>query len=235
VESVGELLGRHPSVVLYPLVLAHLKSSFPQALKDAESIQDVPPKMGSIDLSIQVQNAVMEKVGPGDHVLVLCDNLNMKEQVVRWFCRAAGEKGEMFVLITGNPYGSSTSGTLDIRELVDSAHRASSYQLSVRNVFFRGYEFSELTAIETLQGLAEEAVKKGFRGIRLVMDTADLLKYGEEEGVTRLEKALGGRLPFNAIFLCTYDSKQFQGKGALRESLIGCHSLLILPEGYFLS
>jgi len=231
VESVGELLGRHPSVVLYPLVLAHLKGSFPEALKDAESIQDVPPKMETIDLSLQVQNAVMEKVGPGDHVLVLCDNLNMKEQVVRWFCRAAGEKGEMFVLITGNPYGSSTSGTLDIRELVDQAHRTSSFQLSVRKVFFQGYEFSEITAIETLQGLAEEAVKKGFRGIRLVMDTADLLKFGEDEGVMRLEKALGSRLPFNAVFLCTYDSKQFQGKEGLRESLIGCHSLLILPEG----
>jgi hypothetical protein len=230
VESVGELLGRHPSVVLYPLVLAHLKGSFPEALKDAEAIQDVPPRMGAIDLSLQVQNAVMEKVGPGDHVLVLCDNLNMKEQVVRWFCRAAGEKGEMFVLITGNPYGASTSGTLDIRELVDSAHRTSSYQLSVRNVFFQGYEFSELTAIETLQGLAEEALKKGFRGIRLVMDTADLLKFGEDQGVMRLEKALGSRLPFNAIFLCTYDSKQFQGKEGLRDALIEDHSLLILPE-----
>ncbi len=234
VESVGQLLGRHPSVVLYPLVLAHLKGSFPEALKDAESIQDVPLRMEAIDSSLQIQNAVMEKVGPGGHVLVLCDNLNMKIQVVTWFCRAAGEKGEMFVLITGNPYGSSTSGTLDIRELVDQAHRSSSFQLSVRTVFFQGYEFSELTAIETLQGLAEEAIKKGFNGIRLVLDTEDMLKFGEEEGVMRFEKALGSMLPFNAVFLCTYDSKQFQGKEGLRESLIRCHSLLILPEGYVL-
>ncbi len=46
----------------------------------------------------------------------------------------------------------------------------------------------------------------------------------------RLEKALGVRLPFNAIFLCTYDDKQFQGKEAVREALVAAHSLLILPE-----
>ncbi len=172
VECVGELLGKHPSVVLYPFVLAHLKGVFPEALKEAESIQDVPAKMETVDLSLRVQRAVMENVRPGDHVLALCDNLNMKEQVVRWFCKAAGEKGEMFVLITGNPYGASTSGSLDIRELVDQDHRASSYQLSVREVFFEGYEFSESAASGSLQGLAEESVKKGYGGIRLVLDMA---------------------------------------------------------------
>jgi hypothetical protein len=229
IESVGMLLGKHPSVVLYPLVLAHLKGVFPEALAEAWSIQDVPSKMETVDLSLVVQRTVMENMGPGDHVLALCDNLNMKEQVVRWFCRAAGERGEMFVLITGNPYGASTSGSLLIRELVDQASRASCFQLKVRDVFFEGYEFSELAAIEALQGLAEESIKKGYRGIRLVIDWADMLKFGEEEGVLKLEKALGTRLPFNAVFLCTYDSKQFQGKEGLREALGETHSLLILP------
>jgi hypothetical protein len=229
-ESVGQLLGKHPSAVLYPLVLAHLKRAFPVALKDAELIQDVPSKMEAVDLSIQVQRAVMEKVSPGDHVLVLCDNLTMKQQVAKWFCRAAGERGEMFVLITGNPYGSSGTGSLDVRELADVDHRASSFQLSVRNVFFEGYEFSELAAIEALQGLSEESTKKGYKGIRLVLDMADLLKYGEEGGVMKLEKALGTRLPFNAIFLCTYESNQFNQKEGLREALVDLHSLLIVPE-----
>ncbi|HVP23275.1 MAG TPA: MEDS domain-containing protein [Conexivisphaerales archaeon] len=229
-ESVGLLLGRHPSVVLFPLVLAHLKAAFPEALQGAETIQDLPSRMEVVDPSLVVQRALMDRVASGDHVLALCDNLNMKEQVVRWFCRAAGEKGEMFVLITGNPYGASTTGTLDIRELADQAHRSSSFQLSVREVFFQGYEFSEIAAVETLQGLAEESQKKGFRGIRLVMDASDLMKYGEQEGVMRLEKALGVRLPFNAVFLCTYDIKQFTGKDDVRQELASHHSLLVIPE-----
>jgi hypothetical protein len=164
-------------------------------------------------------------------VLVLCDNLDMKEQIVRWFGKGAGEAGEMFILITGNPFGANTSGSLNIRGLVEHSYRDSSYQLSVREVFFEGYEFSHLKAIETFMGLAEESLKKGFKGIRLVMDTADLLKFGEVEGVLKLEEALGERLPFNALFLCTYDSRQFQDREALRDALVGCHSLLILPEG----
>jgi hypothetical protein len=230
IESVGALLGRHPSVVLYPLVLTHLKASFPEALKDAESILEVPAKMEAVDLSLAVQRAVMESVGPGDHILAIYDNLNMKEQVVRWFCKAAGERGEMLVLISGNPYGQSTSGSLSIAELVDQAHRASSFQLKVREVFFKGYEFSEFAAMEALQGLAEESIKKEYRGIRLVMDMADLLKFGEEEGVLKLEKALGPRLPFNAVFLCTYDTHQFQRRTELKGALEAAHSLLILPE-----
>jgi hypothetical protein len=230
-ESVGLLLGEHPVLILYPFVLERLRAAFPLPLGGAESIHEVPALIDAVDPSLQVEDAVTEGMKQGEHALVLCRNLDMKAQIVKWFLRAASRTGEMSVLISGNPFGSGSVGRDDLLSAPGPAS-IDTFRLTVKEVFFAEHEFNLQKAIGNLQGLAEESTRKGFRGIRLALDMEDLLKYGEDEAVRGLEAAIGAKLPLSSKLLCTYDSRQFRGKEGLRDSLVSCHSFVILPEGY---
>ncbi|MGA1974962.1 MAG: MEDS domain-containing protein [Conexivisphaerales archaeon] len=232
VESVGALLGANAAVILYPLVLAHLKATFPEALSGVDSLDKAPQKLEDIDRSLKVQMVVMEKMKLGEHVMVLYDSLEMKEQVIQWFYKGAVEKDFMFALIAGSPDRSNITGDLSSRGLPVNVDTKRTSVLSVRESFFENFVFSPQKAVDMLRDLVTEAKGKGFKGVRVVIDNGGLLRYGEEVGVAQLEKALGAKLPFSAHIMCTYDKRHFGSKEKLRQMLIDSHSLVILPEGF---
>ncbi|HVP23016.1 MAG TPA: MEDS domain-containing protein [Conexivisphaerales archaeon] len=232
VESVGHLLGVNAAVILYPLVLAHLKVTFPQALSSVESLDEAPGKLEEIDGSLKVQMVVMEKMKLGEHVMVLYDNLEMKEQVIQWFYKGAVEKDFMFSLIAGSPDRSNITGDLSSRGLPVNVDSKRTSLLSVRESFFDNYVFSPQKAVDKLRQLVRDAKERGYKGVRVVIDNGGLLRYGEEVGVAQLERALGAKLPFSAHVMCTYDKRHFGSKEKLRQMLIDSHGLVILPEGF---
>ncbi len=232
VESVGALLGPNAAVILYPLVLAHLKVTFPQALRNVESLDEAPAKLEEIDSSLKVQMVVMEKMKLGDHLMVLYDSLEMKEQVIQWFYKGAVEKDFMFSLIAGSPDRSNITGDLSSRGLPVSVDSKRTSVLSVRESFFDNFVFSPQKAVDKLKELVAEARGKGYKGVRVVIDNGGLLRYGEEVGVAQLERALGSKLPFSAHIMCTYDKRILGSKEKLRQMLIDSHGLVILPEGF---
>jgi uncharacterized protein (DUF1697 family) len=232
VESVGALLGAHAAVILYPLVLAHLKVTFPRALSGVDSLDEAPAKLEEIDSSLKVQVIVMEKMKLGDHLMVLYDSLEMKEQVIQWFYKGAVEKDFMFALIAGSPDRSNITGDLSSRGLPTNVDSKRTLVLSVRESFFDNFVFSPQKAVDKLRQLVAEAKDKGYKGVRVVIDNGGLLRYGEEVGVAQLERALGAKLPFSAHIMCTYDKRHFGSKEKLRQMLIDSHGLVILPEGF---
>jgi hypothetical protein len=232
VESVGALLGAHAAVIIYPLVLAHLKVTFPRALSEVRSLDDAPEKLEEIDSSLKVQTVVMEKMKLGEHVMVLYDSLEMKEQVVQWFYKGAVEKEFMFALIAGSPDRSNITGDLSSRGLPVNVDEKRTSLLSVRDSFFDNFVFSPQKALDRLRELVTEAKVKGYKGVRVVIDNGGLLRYGEEVGVAQLEKALGAKLPFSAHVMCTYDKRLLTSKEKLRQMLVDSHGLVILPEGF---
>jgi hypothetical protein len=235
VDSVGALLGKHASVILYPLVLAHLKATFPGALGDVDSLEEAPSKLEEIDSSLKVQMVVMERMKLGDHIMVLYDSLEMKEQLIQWFYKGAVEKEFMFALIAGSPDRSNITGDLSSRGLPADVDSERTSILSVRDSFFDNYVFSPQKAVTVLRDLAAKAKDKGYKGIRAVVDNGGLIRYGEEAGVAQLEKSLGARLPFSAHVMCTYDTRLFKSAYKLGPSLLDSHGLVILPEGAQLS
>jgi hypothetical protein len=232
VESVGALLGKHAAVILYPLVLAHLKTTFPHALGGVDSLDDAPEKLEAIDHSLQVQTAVMEKMKSGEHAMVLYDTLEMKEQTILWFYKGAVERDFMFVLIAGSPDRSNLTGDLSSRGLPVNVDMKRTTLRSVRESFFDNFVFSPQKATDRLRSFVAEAKSKGYKGVRVVIDNGGLLRYGEDAGVARLEQALGPKLPFGAHVMCTYDKRLFGSKEKLRSLLIDSHALVILPEGF---
>jgi hypothetical protein len=234
IASAATMLGRSATIILFPLVLAHLRKSFPGILEDVGAIEDVAPKLESVDPSFKVQSAVMEKMKSGDHAMVLYDSLEMKERIVNWFYKGAVEKNLMFVMVAGSPDRSNITGDLSSRALPVDAEAGRASLHSVRETFFYQYVFSPQQAVESLKGFAASAKKKGFRGTRIVLDNTGLLKYGEEGGLAVLEGKLGTKLLFPASVLCSYDQRLFVGKEKLRQRLVDAHSFVIVPSGFVL-
>jgi len=232
VDSVGALLGINAAVILYPLVLAHLKVTFPRALSGVVSLDEAPERLEEIDHSLKVQMVVMEKMKLGDHLMVLYDSLEMKEQVIQWFYKGAVEKDFMFALIAGSPDRSNITGDLASRGLPVNVDAKRTSILSVRESFFDNFVFSPQKALDKLRLLVTEAKGRGYKGVKVVIDNGGLLRYGEEVGVAQLERALGAKLPFSAHIMCTYDKRHFGSKEKLRQMLIDSHGLVILPEGF---
>jgi len=235
ITSAGVLLGYGPTLILFPLVLSHLKDSFPGVLDEARSMEDVAKLLQDVDPSIKVQSAVMERTKFGDHIMLLYDTLDMKERVLTWFYKGAIERNHLFVLITGSPDRSTVTGDVFSRGLPVGSDAGRSELMSVRDALFHDYVFDPRSSILKIREIAEGAKKKGFRGARIVLDSGGLMRYGEEGGLALLEAGLGIRTSMPAVVMCAYDVRGLTDKDKLRARLLDSHGLAIVPEKLGLS
>jgi len=172
-----------------------------------------------------------------DHVIMFYSKLDDKHIVLFTYLKAGLDLGEAAA------YVASEESTDEIRRAmerfgmdVDGLERSGALRvIDYRDWYLSGGRFDISKTLGLWKRLYDESMARGFKGLRVVGDTAHFFERRKVDKLVEYEQALHRALDIPMSAICAYDTGVVasEGRGELYIDLIKSHKTVIFtgPEG----
>jgi hypothetical protein len=179
----------------------------------------------------------VRQMKPRDHVILFHSNIEDKHQVLFTYLKTGLDQGE------AAGYVASEETPDEIRQAmrrfgmdVDELERRGALRvIDYRDWYIVGGRFSVAETLERWKRLCDEAIAKGFNGLRVTGETACFFEKRMVGELVEYERALHRVLELSMAAICAYDSRVVANErgGKLYLDLIKTHGTVIIvgPEG----
>jgi len=179
----------------------------------------------------------VKQMKPRDHVIMFHSNREDKHQILFTYLKAGLDQGEAAA------YVASEETPDEIRQAmrrfgidVDGLERRGALRvIDYRDWYIVEGKFSATETIDRWKKLYEDAVAKGFKGLRITGETACFFDKRMVKELVEYDKALHRVLEIPMAAICVYDSGVVANEraGELYLDLVKAHSTVIIvgPEG----
>ncbi len=155
----------------------------------------------------------MKQLRPTNHVIFVYDNPEAKYNVLFNYLKVGLDNGEAGV------YAASDEKPSQIREAmkrfginVEKYEKTDALHiLGYEDIYIIGGKFSLATTIDLWTKLYNEALKNGFKGLRITGETACFFKHNLIKELLEYEKALHKVMDIPMIAICAYNAKLLNG------------------------
>ena len=155
----------------------------------------------------------MKQLRPTNHVIFVYDNTEGKHNVLFNYLKVGLDNGEAGV------YVASDENPNQIREAmkrfginVEEYEKTEALQiLGCEDIYIIDGKFSLITTIDLWNKLYNEALKNGFKGLRITGETACFFKHNLIKELLEYEKALHKVMDIPMIAICAYNAKLLNG------------------------
>ena len=145
---------------------------------------------------------------PTNHVILVYESLEAKHNVLFNYIRIGLENGEAAVYVTseGNPR-QIRDAMKRFRVDVEKYEKTGALQvLGYEDIYIIDGKFSVTTTINLWNKLYNEALKKGFKGLRVTGEMACFFEHNLIDELIEYERALHRALDIPVIALCAYNA-----------------------------
>jgi hypothetical protein len=179
----------------------------------------------------------VEQMKPTNHVIMFHSNPGDKHRVLFTYLKAGLDQGEAAAYIASEETSDEIRQAmkrfgLDVDELES---RGALRVMDWRDWYIVGGKFSIAETLDRWKRMQDEAVAKGFKGLRVTGETACFFREGMVRELVEYEQALHRVLELPMAAVCAYDSGVVanEREGELFLDLIKSHSIVIIvgPEG----
>lgn len=179
----------------------------------------------------------VRQMKPREHVIMFHTNSEDKRQVLFTYLKAGLDQGEAAAYVASEETPDEIRQAMgrfgmDVDELEG---RGVLRVIDWRDWYIVGGEFSIAETLEHWKRLQDEAIAKGFKGLRVTGEMACFFREGMVKELVEYEQALHRVLELSMAAICTYDSRVVpnERQGELFLNLIKSHSNVIIvgPEG----
>jgi len=179
----------------------------------------------------------VRQMKPRDHVIMFHSSSEDKHRVLFTYLKAGLDQGETAA------YVASEETPDEIRQAMrrfgidvdDLERRGALRVIDWRDWYIVGGKFSIAETLDRWKRMCDEAVAKGFKGLRVIGETACFFREGMVRELVEYEQALHRVLELSMAALCAYDSRVVANErdGEMYLDLIKLHSNVIIvgPEG----
>jgi sugar-specific transcriptional regulator TrmB len=151
----------------------------------------------------------MKKLRPTNHVIFVYDSAEAKNQVLFNYVDYGLKNGEAAAYVT-----SDTSPNRIREDMKRFGIKVSEYEkkhalrvLSYEDIYIIDGKFDLATTVALWKRLYNEALEKGFTGMRVTGEVSCFFKHGLVQELIEYEKALHTVLDIPMIAICAYDAK----------------------------
>ena len=171
-----------------------------------------------------------------DHVIMFYSTLEDKHKVLFTYLKAGLDAGEAAA------YVASQESLDEVREAmkkfgvdVDRFERSGALRvIDYKDRYIIGGRFNASKAKELLKERYDEAVAKGFKGLRITGEMACFFNHGMVKELVEYEKSMRKVFEIPVTGICAYDTNLVanEGRGGLYLDLIKAHSTVVFagPE-----
>jgi hypothetical protein len=173
----------------------------------------------------------VREMKPREHVVMLHSGFEDKHQVLFTYLKAGLDQGEAAAYIASEETPDEIRQAMrrfgmDVDEL---ERRGALRVIDWRDWYIVGGKFSATETIERWKRLHDEAMAKGFRGLRVTGETACFFRERMVKELVQYEQTLHRALEVPMVAICAYDSRVAANErgGELYLDLIKTHSNVI--------
>jgi len=172
----------------------------------------------------------VREMKPTDHVIMFYSKPEDKREVLFTYLKAGLDQGEAaaYVATQESPdeiIDSMRSFGVD----VDRFQKSGALRvLSYKDFYFKGGRFSIQETMKLWKTLLDEAVAKGFKGLRVTGEMACFFEKKMVKELIEYENALHRVLELPLTVICAYDANDLAEKGGLYLDLIKAHRSVII-------
>jgi len=178
----------------------------------------------------------VKQMKAADHVIMFYSKLEDKHQVLFTYLKAGLDQGEAAAYIASEePPNQIKQAMKRFGIYVESFEKSGAlHMIDYKDWYIIGGKFDIAKTIKLWKKLYDEAVAKGFKGLRVTGETACFFNQGMVRELVEYEKALRRVLEFPMTAICAYDTNLVAkvDEGELYLNLIKAHSTVIFagPE-----
>jgi len=179
----------------------------------------------------------VKSMRPRDHVILFYSNPEDKRMVLFTYLKAGLSRGEAAVYVASQEAPEEIEEAMKRFNIdVETYEKSGALKvISYKDWYFRGGRFNAAETMELWKNLYEEALAKGFKGLRVTGETSCFFEKRRVKELLAYEEALHRVLEIPIAAICAYDTEVVaqERDGKLFLDLIQAHSTVIIlgPKG----
>ena len=152
----------------------------------------------------------MEQLRPTNHLIFVYDSPEAKYNVLFNYLKAGLDMGEAGVYVASDENPSQIRAAMQQFGIPVEEHEKTGalHILGHEDIYIIDGKFSTTTTINTWNKLYKEALKKGFKGLRVTGEVACFFKHNLIRELIEYEKTLHKVLDIPMIAICAYNASQ---------------------------
>ena len=155
----------------------------------------------------------MKQLRPTNHVIFVYDNTEGKHNILFNYLKAGLDNGEAGVYVASDEKPNQIREAMKQFGINVEKHEKTEalHILGYEDIYIIDGKFSLTTTIDLWNKLYNEALKNGFKGLRVTGETACFFNHGLIKELLEYEKALHKVMDIPMIAICAYDARLLNG------------------------